>query len=257
MKWMKWHEWNGMEWMNERTNDRSITRLTKTFQSTLLLRFCIWIRGALTWFRANAEQYPAVSFWKLLAIGYAAPRNGSKNSAGPHDLPSDYHGFWGFGPYGSRKLPGRFVWPVHKLTLLYYYMFTSSYWLNCRSLFQTIGESCAHSYYQDYGLIHLPPPSTFRGSSIVDCRWNFTVKHGDTILITFHDFSVEDASNCSQGYVEVNCMMLIANAEGDKGDHETIWAMSWENLFMPYANNKGADQPAYPRSLISALLFAA
>ena len=30
-----------------------------------------------------------------------------------------------------------------------------------------------------------------------------------------------------------------------------LWAMSWENLFMPYANNKGADQPAHPRSLIS------
>ena len=26
---------------------------------------------------------------------------------------------------------------------------------------------------------------------------------------------------------------------------------------MPYANNKGADQPTHPRSLISALLFAA
>ena len=33
-----------------------------------------------------------------------------------------------------------------------------------------------------------------------------------------------------------------------------IWATSWENLFMPYANNKGADQPAYPRSLISAFV---
>ena len=32
------------------------------------------------------------------------------------------------------------------------------------------------------------------------------------------------------------------------------WAMSWENLFMPYANNKGADQPAHPRSLISAIV---
>ena len=31
------------------------------------------------------------------------------------------------------------------------------------------------------------------------------------------------------------------------------WATSWENLllFMPYANNKGADQPAHPHSLIS------
>ena len=33
-----------------------------------------------------------------------------------------------------------------------------------------------------------------------------------------------------------------------------IWAMSWDNLFMPYANNKGADQPANPRSLISAFV---
>ena len=33
-----------------------------------------------------------------------------------------------------------------------------------------------------------------------------------------------------------------------------VWAKSWENLFMPYANNKGADQPAHPRSLISAFV---
>ena len=31
-----------------------------------------------------------------------------------------------------------------------------------------------------------------------------------------------------------------------------IWATSCENLFMPHANNKDADQPAHPRSLISA-----
>ena len=30
-----------------------------------------------------------------------------------------------------------------------------------------------------------------------------------------------------------------------------IWAKSWENLFMPYASNKGEDQPAHLRSLIS------
>ena len=33
-----------------------------------------------------------------------------------------------------------------------------------------------------------------------------------------------------------------------------IWGTSWENLFLPYANNKGADQPAHPRSLISAFV---
>ena len=32
------------------------------------------------------------------------------------------------------------------------------------------------------------------------------------------------------------------------------WATSWENLFLPYANNKGADQPTYPRSLISTFV---
>ena len=34
-----------------------------------------------------------------------------------------------------------------------------------------------------------------------------------------------------------------------------VWATSWENLSMPYANNKGADQPAHPRSLISAFVI--
>ena len=34
-----------------------------------------------------------------------------------------------------------------------------------------------------------------------------------------------------------------------------IWDMSWENLFSPYANNKGTDQPAHPRSLISAFVI--
>ena len=33
-----------------------------------------------------------------------------------------------------------------------------------------------------------------------------------------------------------------------------IWAMSWENLLMPYANNKGADQPAHSRSLNSTFI---
>ena len=32
------------------------------------------------------------------------------------------------------------------------------------------------------------------------------------------------------------------------------WASSWENLFLLYANNKGADQPAHPRSLISTFV---
>ena len=33
-----------------------------------------------------------------------------------------------------------------------------------------------------------------------------------------------------------------------------IWAMSWENLLLPYANNKTADQPVHPHSLFSAFV---
>ena len=33
------------------------------------------------------------------------------------------------------------------------------------------------------------------------------------------------------------------------------WVTSWENLILPYANNKSADQPAHPGSLIRAFVF--
>ena len=36
--------------------------------------------------------------------------------------------------------------------------------------------------------------------------------------------------------------------------NSNIWATSRENLFLPYANNKGAVQPVHPRSLISTLV---
>ena len=36
------------------------------------------------------------------------------------------------------------------------------------------------------------------------------------------------------------------------GKNMSIWATSWENLFMQYVNNKGADQTAHLCSLISA-----
>ena len=32
------------------------------------------------------------------------------------------------------------------------------------------------------------------------------------------------------------------------------WTTSWENLFLPYVNNKGTDQSAHPHSLISAFV---
>ena len=39
------------------------------------------------------------------------------------------------------------------------------------------------------------------------------------------------------------------------GMAKTVWATSWENLFLPYAYNKDADQPAHPHSLISAFVI--
>ena len=44
----------------------------------------------------------------------------------------------------------------------------------------------------------------------------------------------------------------IREYQTNKSSHK--WATSWENLFMPYANNKGADQPAHSRCLISAFV---
>ena len=34
-----------------------------------------------------------------------------------------------------------------------------------------------------------------------------------------------------------------------------IWAMSWQNLFMPYTNNKGTDQPVHLCSLNSTFVI--
>ena len=34
----------------------------------------------------------------------------------------------------------------------------------------------------------------------------------------------------------------------------SIYTSSWENLFMSYANNKGADQPAHPHSFFTACI---
>ena len=49
--------------------------------------------------------------------------------------------------------------------------------------------------------------------------------------------------NCIQLETSIPCKICFV-----------IWATSWENLLMLYANNKGADQPAHPRSLISAFI---
>ena len=49
-------------------------------------------------------------------------------------------------------------------------------------------------------------------------------------------------------------VLSLTHCRSITSSNNLIWATSWENLFMPYANNKGADQPAHPRSLISAFV---
>ena len=53
------------------------------------------------------------------------------------------------------------------------------------------------------------------------------------------------------------CISIHSQYAGFKIIHcsKYIRALSWENLFLPYANNKGADQPAHLRSLISAFVI--
>ena len=47
----------------------------------------------------------------------------------------------------------------------------------------------------------------------------------------------------------------IFNLNLETFKHSSIWAMSWENFILPYANNKDADQPAHPCSLISVIVI--
>ena len=54
----------------------------------------------------------------------------------------------------------------------------------------------------------------------------------------------------------LSCLLILLHFQIET--HKTYkWAMSWENLFLSYANNKGADQPAHLCSLISAFVVAA
>ena len=72
--------------------------------------------------------------------------------------------------------------------------------------------------------------------------------------IVFFSTSLE-RSDYSSSFVTVTVCGVPSTAWGTQNWHETKWAMSWENLFLPYANNKDADQPAQPRSLISTVVI--
>ena len=57
-----------------------------------------------------------------------------------------------------------------------------------------------------------------------------------------------------QPFKQPPCMPSILNLDLHPIWGMCIWATSWENLFMLYVNNKGADQPVHPPSLISAFV---
>ena len=58
---------------------------------------------------------------------------------------------------------------------------------------------------------------------------------------------------------ECVCFVILQFSSWSISSHSysriIIWATSWENLFLPYANNIGADQPAHPSSLISVFVI--
>ena len=55
--------------------------------------------------------------------------------------------------------------------------------------------------------------------------------------------------------LEVPYFTIISVTRPYRTDTPFNWATSWENLFKLYANNKGADQPVNPRSLVNAFVF--
>ena len=55
----------------------------------------------------------------------------------------------------------------------------------------------------------------------------------------------------AQSRQRLRCLLTHYRELEEASDKETNWATSGENLFMPHANNKVADQPALPRSLFS------
>ena len=65
-----------------------------------------------------------------------------------------------------------------------------------------------------------------------------------------------DPISCPQNQKEIkNYFEILGYIPGLLNGLEYLRRTGDFSLFMPYANNKGADQPAHPRSLISAFVF--
>ena len=70
----------------------------------------------------------------------------------------------------------------------------------------------------------------------------------------FHADSTDFDQTAWMGRLIWVCLTPISYCCFASSKLKNIWATSWENVFMPYANNKGTDQPAHSRNLISAFL---
>ena len=73
--------------------------------------------------------------------------------------------------------------------------------------------------------------------------------HGwHSVSVTFWIWALNEGPLCREKstIMQINKIAI--------GFYVIIWASSWQNLLLPYANNKGADQPAHARSLISSFV---
>ena len=71
----------------------------------------------------------------------------------------------------------------------------------------------------------------------------FTLPNGSSC---WNSVSLSSSSSAKPGFKAILEVLILMP--------RIIWATSWENLFLPYANNKGADQPVHVHSLISAFV---
>ena len=58
----------------------------------------------------------------------------------------------------------------------------------------------------------------------------------------------------SDSLLGAQIILLLLLYSGSNSISSIKWATSWENLSVQYANNKSADQPAHPHSLISTFV---
>ena len=79
---------------------------------------------------------------------------------------------------------------------------------------------------------------------MVDCKWTRLKK-----THCWRCATRQDSNKHAQLQTLTSLLQIPLTCTG------IISATSWENLFTPYENNKGADQPAHLRSLINAFVI--